>query len=61
MTIIYKYQSLINCIINCTNNKVILSFLSINPNAIHFLKQNPDKINWIYLSKNTHIDAIHLL
>ena len=60
MTIIYKYQSLINYITNC-KDKNILSFLSQNPNAIHFLKQNPDKINWKYLSQNTDTRAIHLL
>ena len=26
--------------------------LSNNPNAIHFLEQNMDKINWNYLSLN---------
>ena len=60
MTIIYKYQSLINYIINC-KDKNILAFVSINPHATHFLLQNPDKINWKYLSQNTDTRAIHLL
>jgi len=33
--------------------------LSQNPNAIHLLEQNTDKINWDYLSENSN--AIHLL
>ena len=33
--------------------------LSLNPNAIHLLEQNPDKINWYHLSLNPN--AIHLL
>ena len=33
--------------------------LSINPNAIHLLEQNQDKIDWNNLSKNPN--AIHLL
>src|SRR5437764_13796078 len=33
--------------------------LSTNPNAIHLLEQNRDKIDWNWLSENTN--AIHLL
>ena len=33
--------------------------LSSNPNAIHLLEQNQDKINWSQLSGNS--EAIHLL
>jgi hypothetical protein len=33
--------------------------LSINPNAIHLLEQNPEKMNWDRLSGNEN--AIHLL
>ena len=29
--------------------------LSENPNAIHLMKQNPDKINWKFLSENPRI------
>lgn len=35
------------------------SSLSENPNAIHLLEANPEKINWYYLSLNPN--AIHLL
>ena len=31
----------------------------MNPNAIHLLEQNLDKINWHYLSKNPN--AVHIL
>ena len=33
--------------------------LSLNPNAIHLLEKNQDKIHWFYLSRNPN--AIHLL
>jgi hypothetical protein len=33
--------------------------LSENPNAIHYLEKNQDKIDWYYLSRNPN--AIHLL
>ena len=33
--------------------------LTENPNAIHILEKNPDKINWWRLSKNPN--AIHIL
>ena len=60
MTIIYKYQSLINNIINTNKfSNLIWWFISENPNAIHFLKQNPNKIDWSYLSENPN--AIPLL
>ena len=35
------------------------SRLSGNPNAVHLLEQNQDKINWTFLSGN--LNAIHLL
>ena len=60
MTIIYKYQSLINNITNNRINYIYWGFgLSENPNAIHLLEQNIDKIDWESLSYNTN--AIHLL
>jgi hypothetical protein len=33
--------------------------LSSNPNAIQYLEQNPEKINWFKLSSNPN--AIHIL
>ena len=33
--------------------------LSLNPNSINFLEQNPDRIVWYWLSSNPN--AIHLL
>ena len=33
--------------------------ISRNPNAIHLLEQNMDKIDWKFLSENPN--AIHLL
>ena len=36
-----------------------MDWLSKNPNAIHLLEQNPDKINWAELSRNPN--AIYLL
>ena len=42
MTIIYKYQSLINKVIQ----KKLWHRLVYNPNAIPLLEQNIDKINW---------------
>jgi hypothetical protein len=35
--------------------------LSSNKNAIELLKENPDKINWNWLSKNENPNAISLL
>ena len=40
-------------------NKLNLNKLSENPNAIHLLEANPDKIDWTWLSLNPN--AIHLL
>ena len=34
-------------------------YLSMNPNAIHILEKNLDKVDWSYLSKNPN--AIHIL
>jgi len=39
-------------------DKIYWDILSTNPSAIHLLEKNPDKIDkidWIYLSKNSHI------
>ena len=41
-------------------NKLDLEFLSKNQNAIGFLKQNPDLINWYYLSGNKNADELLL-
>jgi len=49
MTIIYKHQSLINKAIKNKNKNLNWKTLSLNPNAIHFLKQNSDKIDWMCL------------
>jgi hypothetical protein len=35
------------------------NILSWNPNAIHILEQNLDKVNWVWLSINPN--AIHIL
>ena len=35
--------------------KIGFDNLSENPNAIELLEENPDKINWIYLSENPSI------
>ena len=40
-------------------DKIDWKYLSINPNAIHLLEQNPEKINWDKLSSN--INAVDLL
>ena len=40
-------------------NIIDWNILSLNPNAIHLLEKNPDKINWPLLSINPN--AIHLL
>lgn len=40
-------------------DKINWSWLSQNPNAIHFLEENLDKIDWKMLSLNP--SAIHLL
>ena len=40
-------------------NNLYLYLLSENPNAIEYLKENPDKIDWDYLSSNPN--AIELL
>jgi hypothetical protein len=41
-------------------NKLNPKLLSMNPNAIHLLDQNPEKIDWEYLSRNPNPNAIHL-
>lgn len=45
----------INTRINCG---VDWYYLSENPNAIELLKQHPDKIDWVCLSKNSSIFEI---
>jgi len=45
MTIIYKYQSLINKVIQ----KKLWHRLVYNPNAIPLLEQNIDKIIWKHM------------
>jgi len=44
---------------NDFRNTIYRNSLSRNPNAIHLLEQNLDKIEWHYLSSNPN--AIHLL
>ena len=41
------------------DSRVHWEHLSANPNAIHILEQNLDKIDWFYLSENPN--AIHIL
>ena len=41
------------------NPKVNLGCLSSNPNAIHLLEKNLDKVDWCWLSGNPN--AIHIL
>ena len=36
-------------------DKIHWYYLSLNPNAIQLLKENPDKIDWTNLSKNPSI------
>ncbi len=36
-------------------NKLKWDYLSLNPNAIEFLKENQDKIDWWYFSQNSNI------
>jgi len=40
-------------------DKLVMNYLSKNPNANHILEQNKDKINWVLLSRNPN--AIHLI
>jgi putative NADH-flavin reductase len=35
--------------------------LSANPAAIELLKQHPNKIDWVFLSKNSNHEAIEML
>ena len=35
--------------------KINRNLLSRNPNAIHLLEENPEKIDWIHLSRNSSI------
>ena len=41
------------------NKDVDWAWLSMNPNAIHLLEKNLDKVSWEYLSSNPN--AIHIL
>ena len=36
-------------------DRICWRWLSLNPNAIHLLEQNLDKIDWFYLSLNLNI------
>ena len=38
-------------------NKIDWMALSINPNAIELLQENPDKIDWMVLSYNPSIST----
>ena len=49
---IYKFEHL---------DKVDWCLLSCNPNVIHILENNLEKINWYYLSRNCSVEAIQLL
>ena len=40
------------------DNDSMMSWLSINKNAIHLLEKNLDKINWVNLSFNKNYDMI---
>ena len=46
---IYKLKSFID------EDKINWRWLSVNPNAIHLLEANQDKICWITLFENTNI------
>src|SRR5436305_2060669 len=56
--IINKFPVIIQCD-NIIDQNIDWNFLSRNPNAIHLLEKNLDKINWSLLSSNPN--AIHLL
>ena len=43
------------------DNEIHWGFLSNNPKAIKLLKENPEKIDWSWLSSNTSKKAIQLL
>ena len=45
----YKFKDFIQY------GKVNWMWLSLNPNAIHMLEQNPDKIRWFSISRNPTI------
>jgi len=42
-------------------DKLNWNFLSLNPNAIELLKENPDKINWYRLCLNENPNVIKIL
>ena len=52
-------KCLLPWIVNNIERQISWSQLCINPNAIHLLEANQDKIDWFYLSHNPN--AIHLL
>ena len=56
--IINKFPVIIQCD-NLLDQNIYWFYLALNPNAIHLLEKNIDKIDWDYLSSNPN--AIHLL
>jgi ribosomal protein L24E len=46
---------------NVTKESYYWEYLSKHPDAIQLLKQNPDKINWRWLSKNPAAGAIEIM
>src|SRR5436305_1549351 len=56
--IINKFPVIIQCD-NLLDQNIYWFYLALNPNAIHLLEKNINKINWNGLSRNQN--AIHLL
>ena len=52
---ILNNAELINKACRVLNPKIVWGYLSENPNAIHLLEQNIDKIGWYLLSRNPNI------
>jgi len=52
---IYKFKDWIEL------NKIDYTYLSKNPNAIDYLKENPDKINWSCLCVNPNPLVMEIL
>lgn len=42
-------------------NKLNWSCLCENPNAVQLLKQNPKKINWDMIAKNSNYEALEII
>ena len=53
---VYKFKK----IIIDNMDKIVYKNLSLNPNAINFLKDNPKLINWECLCQNTNPSVIDL-